>query len=153
MQSDWAGYFQQRLRIYDLQKMDSEPGTVRDVPDKVRCAAWHNNDNLILTSYTDQPGIGCALFPSSASSIPYTNSRIFLHVPGVQTTHSACHHGSCAEPLHALCSVWDTRTSTLVKTLPTGKEVTSIEISQDGRYITTADGTEVHSASFCFTLS
>lgn len=92
-----GGYFQQRLRIYDLQKMDSEPGTVRDVPDKVRCAAWHHNDNLILTSYTDQPGIG----------------------------------------------VWDTRTSTLVKTLQTGKEVTSIEVVQDGRYITTADGTEV----------
>lgn len=55
-----AGYFQQRLRIYDLQKMDAEPATVRDVPDKIRCAAWHQEDTLLLTSYTDQPGIGCA---------------------------------------------------------------------------------------------
>jgi len=53
-----AGYFQQRLRIYDLQKMDSEPATFRDVPDKIRSAAWHQNDNLLLTSYIDQPGIG-----------------------------------------------------------------------------------------------
>lgn len=53
-----AGYFQQRLRIYDLQKMDSEPATFRDVPDKIRSAAWHQNDKLLLTSYIDQPGIG-----------------------------------------------------------------------------------------------
>lgn len=40
--------------------------------------------------------------------------------------------------------MWDIRTGGLVKTLETGKEVTSIEVSRDGRHITTADGTEVH---------
>ena len=72
-----AGYFQQRLRIYDLQKMDSEPATVRDVPDKIRCAAWHQNDALLLTSYTDQPGIGCANMCSiclMCVSLKYTGS-------------------------------------------------------------------------------
>jgi hypothetical protein len=40
------------------------------------------------------------------------------------------------------------RTMTLVNTLKTGKEVTSIETVQDGRYITTADGTEARNHPF-----
>lgn len=38
--------------------------------------------------------------------------------------------------------VWDMRLQKLVKTMDTGKEVTSIEIIQEGQHITTADGNE-----------
>lgn len=41
--------------------------------------------------------------------------------------------------------VWDMRSMTLVNTMETGKEVTSIETTQDGKYITTADNKEVSS--------
>ena len=41
------------------------------------------------------------------------------------------------------CRVWDMRTQTIVKTMETGKEVTSIEIIEQGQHITTADGNEV----------
>lgn len=41
------------------------------------------------------------------------------------------------------CRAWDIRSGSLAKVLDTGKEVTSIEVSQDGRHITTADGREV----------
>lgn len=39
--------------------------------------------------------------------------------------------------------LWDVRTGTIVRTLETKASVTSAEVSQDGRYITTADGTSV----------
>ncbi|KAG6426000.1 hypothetical protein SASPL_110213 [Salvia splendens] len=39
--------------------------------------------------------------------------------------------------------LWDVRTGTIVWTLETKASVTSAEVSQDGRYITTADGTSV----------
>lgn len=41
------------------------------------------------------------------------------------------------------CRVWDMRMQKIVKTMDTGKEVTSIEITQQGKHITTADGNEV----------
>ena len=52
-----AGY-EKKLRLYDLNKMDAEPFVIEGVPDKVRCMAWHKDDNLLLTSYIDNPGIG-----------------------------------------------------------------------------------------------
>ncbi|CAI9779960.1 unnamed protein product [Fraxinus pennsylvanica] len=39
--------------------------------------------------------------------------------------------------------LWDVRTGTIVRTLETKSSVTSAEVSQDGRYITTADGSTV----------
>lgn len=39
--------------------------------------------------------------------------------------------------------LWDVRTGTIVRTLETKASVTSAEVSQDGRYITTADGTSI----------
>lgn len=39
--------------------------------------------------------------------------------------------------------LWDVRTGTIVRTLETASSVTSAEVSQDGRYITTCDGTSV----------
>ena len=46
------------------------------------------------------------------------------------------------------CRVWDMRLQKLVKTMDTGKEVTSIEIIQEGQHITTADGNEVTAHDF-----
>jgi len=40
-------------------------------------------------------------------------------------------------------TVWDLRQSKAVRTLETGGVVTSIEVSEDGRHVTTADGTHV----------
>nr|GMC97763.1 serine-threonine kinase receptor-associated protein-like [Ipomoea batatas] len=39
--------------------------------------------------------------------------------------------------------LWDVRTGDIVRTLETKSPVTSAEVSQDGRYITTADGFSV----------
>ncbi len=41
------------------------------------------------------------------------------------------------------CRVWDVRASRAVRTLETGGVVTSIEVSEDGRHVTTADGSDV----------
>ena len=40
-------------------------------------------------------------------------------------------------------NLWDVRTNTVVTTLGTDTPVTSIEITENGRYITTADGKNV----------
>ena len=45
--------------------------------------------------------------------------------------------------------VWDMRMQKIVKTMDTGKEVTSIEITQQGKHITTADGNEVLPSESC----
>ncbi len=39
--------------------------------------------------------------------------------------------------------MWDVRQSRAVRTLETGAVVTSIEVSEDGRFITTADGSDI----------
>ena len=43
----------------------------------------------------------------------------------------------------ARCRLWDMRTGKIVQTLETKASVTSAEVSQDGRFITTADGSSV----------
>lgn len=54
----------------------------------------------------------------------------------------------------ARCRVWDLRSNSIVRTLETGKEVTSIEVGRDGKSITTADGKEVPSLpARCFSQS
>lgn len=42
-----------------------------------------------------------------------------------------------------LYRLWDVRSGKIVQTLETKSSVTSAEVSQDGRYITTADGSTV----------
>ncbi|XP_073035800.1 uncharacterized protein [Primulina eburnea] len=49
--------------------------------------------------------------------------------------------GSCTEV--GGVRLWDVRTGAIVRTLETKSSVTSAEVSQDGRYITTADGSTV----------
>jgi WD40 repeat protein len=43
----------------------------------------------------------------------------------------------------ALCRLWDVRSGKIVQTLETKASVTSAEVSPDGRFITTADGSSV----------
>jgi len=43
----------------------------------------------------------------------------------------------------SVCRLWDVRSGQIVRTLETKSSVTSAEVSQDGRYITTCDGTSV----------
>lgn len=45
--------------------------------------------------------------------------------------------------VYVLCRLWDIRSDKIVRTLETKSPVTSAEVSQDGRYITTADGSSV----------
>ena len=42
-----------------------------------------------------------------------------------------------------LYRLWDVRSGKIVQALETKSSVTSAEVSQDGRYITTADGSTV----------
>ncbi|KAK9808918.1 hypothetical protein WJX72_006420 [[Myrmecia] bisecta] len=84
------------LRMYDLQQPGAAP-QIQDVTDDIRNAQWHQDDNVILCTYLDKPGI----------------------------------------------SVWDVRSQSIVKTLATGKVVTSLEILPGGQYLTTADGHSV----------
>lgn len=42
-----------------------------------------------------------------------------------------------------LCSVWDTRSQQIVKTLETGNTVLSLELVNDGKLFITADGHDV----------
>ena len=57
----------------------------------------------------------------------------------------ACGHGplTTAFTIGVPCRVWDVRVAAPVRTLATGGVVTSIELSKDGRHLTTADGKEV----------
>lgn len=48
-------------------------------PDKIRCLAWHKQDSLLLTSYIDQPGIGCATgFEAPSPQLPSTISVLLV---------------------------------------------------------------------------
>jgi serine-threonine kinase receptor-associated protein len=46
------------VRIFDLEKPDTEPEVLQEAPDKVRGVAFLQDDKLLLTSYIDKPGIG-----------------------------------------------------------------------------------------------
>ena len=67
---------------------------------------------------------------------PSSTSRSFEAVPA-NTEVPSCKHHAC------LCRVWDVRMAAPVRTLATAGVVTSIELSKDGRHLTTADGKEV----------
>ena len=50
-----AGY-EQLLRVYDLEQLNSEPMQLDKAEDKIRIATWHQQDNLLLSSYIDRKG-------------------------------------------------------------------------------------------------
>lgn len=84
------------IRIYDVDKVE-EPDLFPAQSHSIRCLAWLADDNTMLCSYSDLPGIG----------------------------------------------VIDVRSKQLIKTLETESPVQSIEISFDGKHMTTAEGTAV----------
>lgn len=114
------------IRIFDLKKPDSEPEVLPVAPDKIRGAAFLNNDQLLLTSYIDKPGVRClSELPGNFSDIP---EETLLLAP-------------CC-PTNTVCSIWDVRSQQIVRTLETPKVVTSIEVQPDSSFIVTADGNE-----------
>jgi hypothetical protein len=50
---------------------------------------------------------------------------------------------SCSRASRRARSVWDMRAERIVRTLETGKAVTSLEVQRDGSFLATADGSEV----------
>lgn len=46
-----------KLRLYDLQRPDAEPAVLTSGPDKPRAICLHTQDDLLLMSYLDKPGI------------------------------------------------------------------------------------------------
>jgi len=58
------------VRIFDLEKPDTEPEVLQEAPDKVRGVAFLQDDKLLLTSYIDKPGIGYHP-PPSLPSLPH----------------------------------------------------------------------------------
>jgi len=86
------------IRLYDLEKTDSDPTELPTAPGNIRCLAWCQNDDIILSSSMDCKGV----------------------------------------------TVWDLKAkNAAVKTLETLEPVACIEVSADGSWITTADGSTV----------
>ncbi|KAG6430003.1 hypothetical protein SASPL_108062 [Salvia splendens] len=108
-----TGGMEKVLRIFDLNRPDAPPREIEKSPGSVRTISWLHSDQTILGSCTDMGGVRY-----------------------------------CPTLLYLICKaladrLWDVRTGTIVRTLDTKASVTSAEVSQDGRYITTADGTSV----------
>lgn len=47
------------MRIYDLEKPESEPIKLPAGQAGIRSVNFIQNDNLVICSYVDKPGIGC----------------------------------------------------------------------------------------------
>lgn len=45
------------LRIFDLGQPSSAPVEIAGAPDSIRCAAWIDNNNSLVVSYLDKPGL------------------------------------------------------------------------------------------------
>ncbi|KAG6494656.1 hypothetical protein ZIOFF_042416 [Zingiber officinale] len=111
-----TGGIEKILRTFDLNRPDAPPREIDKSPGSVRTVAWLHSDQTILSSCTDMGGVRCQL----------TSFWILILVV-INTSHR----------------LWDTRSGKIVQTLETKSPVTSAEVSQDGRYITTADGSTV----------
>lgn len=48
------------LRLYNVDKPDSDPFVFPEAAGKLRCVAWTKSDDLLLTSDLDAPNITCA---------------------------------------------------------------------------------------------
>lgn len=74
-----------------------------------------------------------------------TSARMYVHCcsPRQQPLNDSARSSRLKHNICSCCRVWDMRSASIVRTLETGKEVTSIEVSPDGKHITTADGKEV----------
>lgn len=92
-----TGGAEKLLRIFDLERPDADPTVIEGMPGHIRCAVFHADDTMILSSLSEQGGV----------------------------------------------RLWDVRSKELVHVLETTSPCTSVEVSRDGRYITTADGMDV----------
>ncbi|KAL7140008.1 hypothetical protein ABFS83_09G091700 [Erythranthe nasuta] len=106
----------------------------------VRACAFSEDTNLLLTGGMEKV---LRVFDLNRSDAP---PRELEKSPGSVRTIAWLHSdqtilGSCTDM--GGVRLWDVRTGTIVRTLETKSSVTSAEVSQDGRYITTADGSTV----------
>ena len=101
------------IRIFDLRKLELDSSS---------------NDNSTSTQTMTQPASELTGAPSQIKTARYIcNDELIL--------------SSCSD--NPDLRVWDARTGIIATTLKTENAVTSIEISEDGKYITTADGKNV----------
>ncbi|KAL0342064.1 UNVERIFIED_CONTAM: Serine-threonine kinase receptor-associated protein [Sesamum calycinum] len=106
----------------------------------VRACAFSEDTHLLLTGGMEKV---LRIFDLNRPDAP---PREFEKSPGSVRTVAWLHSdqtilGSCTDM--GGVRLWDVRTGTIVRTLETKSSVTSAEVSQDGRYITTADGSTV----------
>ncbi|KAH6757263.1 hypothetical protein C2S51_038877 [Perilla frutescens var. frutescens] len=106
----------------------------------VRACAFSEDTNLLLTGGMEKV---LRIFDLNHPDAP---PREIEKSPGSVRTLAWLHSdqtilGSCTDM--GGVRLWDVRTGTIVRTLETKSSVTSAEVSQDGRYITTADGSTV----------
>ncbi|KAK9141619.1 hypothetical protein Syun_011019 [Stephania yunnanensis] len=110
-----TGGVEKVLRIFDLNRPDAPPREVDNSPGSIRTVAWLHSDQTILSSCTDIGGVSF-----------YANGLVVTHLWG-----------------KPLVQIVGCKSGKIVQTLETKSPVTSAEVSQDGRYITTADGSSV----------
>ncbi|KAM7480386.1 hypothetical protein LguiA_028599 [Lonicera macranthoides] len=131
-----TGGVEKILRIYDLNRPDAPPREVDNSPGSVRTVSWLHSDRTILSSCTDFGGVSYGdhqtpIGTGSGSENPLVGSRFrSLELDPYLT-------------LTLLLLLWDVRSDRIVRTLETKSPVTCTEVSQDGRYITTANGSTV----------
>ncbi|KAL8458096.1 hypothetical protein ACS0TY_035828 [Phlomoides rotata] len=106
----------------------------------VRACAFSEDTQLLLTGGMEKM---LRIFDLNRLDAP---PREIEKSPGCVRTIAWLHSdqtilGSCTDM--GGVRLWDVRTGTIVRTLETESSVTSAEVSQDGRYITTCDGTSV----------
>ncbi|PIN03276.1 Serine/threonine kinase receptor-associated protein [Handroanthus impetiginosus] len=106
----------------------------------VRACAFSEDTHLLLTGGMEKV---IRMFDLNRPDAP---PREIEKSPGSVRTLAWLHSdqtilGSCTDM--GGVRLWDVRTGTIVRTLETKSSVTSAEVSQDGRYITTADGSTV----------
>eukprot|EP00850_Spirogloea_muscicola_P022739 SM000309S11874 [mRNA] locus=s309:126579:128660:- [translate_table: standard] len=136
-----TGGHERMLRVFDLNAPEAPPSTIEGLAGPVRCVTWHADDHLILSSLSDLGGHSAAIPPALP---PLLEPLRIWQIP------SHWREGSCWRPaltavLHvaAAHSIWDVRTKAVVASLATGSPCTSVEVSRDGRFITTADNFDV----------
>ncbi len=74
-----TGGMEKLIRIFDCNQPEAEPTVIQGAVSNIRCSAWIQSDNLILTSYLDKPNIRCAAAGAAAGC--QGSSRV-LHRPG-----------------------------------------------------------------------
>ncbi|KAL1551310.1 serine-threonine kinase receptor-associated protein-like [Salvia divinorum] len=106
----------------------------------VRACSFSEDTHLLLTGGMEKV---LRIFDLNSPEAP---PRELENSPGAVRTLAWLHSdqtilGSCTDM--GGVRLWDVRTGTIVRTLETKSSTTSVEVSPDGRYITTADGSTI----------